>query len=249
MFIFSIEGVSLTASFRSPETHTFHKTLPLPPKTTIIGMMGAALGLSLEEAHKFVEENKIQIGVYGYNKGLMRDLWNYRKYKKLTKKEKENFEDYIENRNHYSILIREYLFDNNFIFYFGSEDVKCITYIKSAFSSPVYPLTVGNSDDLMKICKIGEIDQKEKSKLNNFEHTVLPGDLTQLYKNDIDFNQLPIIQTVNTPQVYLLPTKFSFQGNERRVSERQKFTFVSTPVKLKTEVDGYFINGKNVVLL
>jgi CRISPR-associated protein Cas5t len=46
-----------------------------------------------------------------------------------------------------------------------------------------------------------------------------------------------------------LPTKFSFQGDERRVNERQKFTFVSTPVKLKTELDGYSINGRNVVLL
>jgi CRISPR-associated protein Cas5t len=246
MFIFSIEGISLTASFRSPETHTFHKTLPLPPKTTMIGIMGAALGLSLEEAHKFVEENNIRIGVYGHNKGLMRDLWNYRK---LTGKEKNYTKEDIKNRKHYSILIREYLFDNRFIFYFGSNNTENLNELRSAFLSPVYPLTTGNSDDLMKICKIGEIVQKEISKLNNFKHTVLPGDLTQLYKNDIDFKQLPITQTVNTPQVYLLPTKFSFQGDERRVSERQKFTFVSTPVKLKTELDGYSINGRNVVLL
>lgn len=244
MFIFSIEGVSLTASFRSPENHTFHKTLPLPPKTTVIGMIGAALGLSLEEAHKFVEENKIQIGVYGYNKGLMRDLWNYRK---LTGK---NYtEEDIKSRKHYSILIREYLFENRFLFYFGSNNTEKLKELKSAFLSPVYPLTTGNSDDLLKICEIGEICQKEQSKLKTFEYTVLPGDLSQLYNNDIDFNQLPIVQTVNTPQVFLLPTKFIFEGDERRVTERQKFTFISTPVKLKTEIGGYTVNGRNVVLL
>ncbi|WP_367343798.1 CRISPR-associated protein Cas5 [Methanomethylovorans sp.] len=246
MYVFSIEGVSLTASFRSPETHTFHKTLPLPPKTTIIGMMGAALGLSLEEVHKLVEDQGFLVGVYGFNKGLMRDLWNYRK---LTGKEKKYTEDDIKNRRQYSILIREYLFENQFVFYFGSDEVEKLEHLRSAFLSPIYPLTVGNSDDLFKTCKIGDITEKEKCKLSKFEYTVLPGDLSQLYKNDIDFSQIPIVQTINTPQVILLPTKFIFEGDERRVSERQKFTFISTPVKLKTEIDGYTVNGKNVVLL
>ncbi|MGB3906858.1 MAG: CRISPR-associated protein Cas5 [Methanomethylovorans sp.] len=246
MYVFSIEGVSLTASFRSPETHTFHKTLPLPPKTTIIGMMGAALGLSLEEVHKLVEDQGFLVGVYGFNKGLMRDLWNYRK---LTGKEKKYTEDDIKNRRQYSILIREYLFENQFVFYFGSDEVEKLEHLRSAFLSPTYPLTVGNSDDLFKTCKIGDIIEEKKCKLSKFEYTVLPGDLSQLYKNDIDFSQIPIVQTINTPQVILLPTKFIFEGDERRVSERQKFTFISTPVKLKTEIDGYTVNGKNVVLL
>jgi len=246
MFIFSMKGVSLTASFRSPETHTFHKTLPLPPKTTIIGMMGAALGLSLEETYKFVEDKGFSVGVYGLNKGLMRDLWNYRK---LTGKEKKYTEDDIKNRRQYSILIREYLFDNLFIFYFGCNELEKLEHLRSAFLSPVYPLTVGNSDDLLKIYKIGDIIEEKECKINKFEHTILPGDMSLHSKNDIDFSQIPIVKTVNTPQVLLLPTKFVFEGDERRVIERRKFTFVSTPVKLKTDIDGYTINGRNVVLL
>lgn len=246
MFIFSMEGVSITASFRSPETHTFHKTLPLPPKTTVIGMMGAALGLSLEEIHKLVEDQGFLVGVYGLNKGLMRDLWNYRK---LTGKEKNYTEDDIKNRRQYSVLIREYLFENLFIFYFGCNELNKLEDLRSAFLSPVYTLTVGNSDDLFKICKIGDILEEKQCKLKKFEYTILPGDFSNLYNNDIDFSQIPIVKTVNTPQVFLLPTKFVFEGDERRVSERQKFTFVSTPVKLKTDIDGYTINGRNVVLL
>jgi CRISPR-associated protein Cas5t len=246
MFIFSMEGVSITASFRSPETHTFHKTLPLPPKTTVIGMMGAALGLSLEEIHKLVEDQGFLIGVYGFNKGLMRDLWNYRK---LTGKEKKYTEDDIKNRRQYSVLIREYLFDNLFILYFGCNKLEELEQLRSAFVSPVYTLTVGNSDDLFKICKIGDIIEEKECKLKKFEYTILPGDMSSLYNNDIDFSQIPIVKTVNTPQIFLLPTRFVFEGDERRVSERQKFTFVSTPVKLKTDIDGYIINGRNVVLL
>jgi CRISPR-associated protein Cas5t len=246
MFIFSVEGVSLTASFRSPETHTFHKTLPLPPKTTIVGMMGAALGLSLEEIHKLVDNQGFLVGVYGFNKGLMKDLWNYRK---LTGKEKKYTEDDIKNRRQYSILIREYLFENLFIFYFGCSELDKLEQLRSAFLSPVYPLTVGNSDDLLKICKIENITEEKERELKKFEYTILPGDLSLLYNNDIDFSQIPIVKTVSTPQVFLLPTKFTFEGDERRVSKRQKFTFVSTPVKLKTEIDGYTVNGRNVVLL
>src|SRR5665811_806593 len=102
MFLFSIKGIATTASFRVPETHTFHQTLPLPPKTTIIGMIGAALGFNLETAHKYVEQNKIFVGIYGKHKGMMKDLWNYRK---LTGKEKNYTNEDIKNRRQYLSLI------------------------------------------------------------------------------------------------------------------------------------------------
>jgi len=95
MFVFCIKGVTITASFRVPETHTFHQTLPLPPKTTVIGMIGAALGLDLENAYRYVDENEISTGVYGKHKGIMRDLWNYRK---LTGKERRYTSEDVKNR-------------------------------------------------------------------------------------------------------------------------------------------------------
>lgn len=243
MFIFSIRGNAITASFRVPETHTFHKTLPLPPKTTIIGMMGAAMGLSLESAHDYAAKNKILVSVYGQHKGMMKDLWNYRKIKN-----KEYSAEDIKNRTHYDTLIREYLYYNEFFFYFGSSNLKSLKELRKAFSSPVYALTVGNSDDLLKICEIHEISELTEERLNLFEHTVLPGDISKSYKHDIDFEKIPITTTVFTPQVFLLPTKFVFKGNERRVIERNLFTFVSTPVILEKTITGYIIDGKRVVL-
>ncbi len=93
--------------------------------------MGAALGLSLEEVHKLVEDQGFLVGVYGFNKGLMSDLWNYRK---LTGKERKYTADDIKNRRQYSILIREYLFENQFTFYFGSMMLK-IKHLRSALFS------------------------------------------------------------------------------------------------------------------
>jgi CRISPR-associated protein Cas5t len=234
MFLFSIKGHATTASFRVPETHTFHKTLPLPPKTTIIGMLGAAFGLNLEDAHEYAEQNEILIGVYGTHKGMMKDLWNYKKIKR--------------NECISSILIREYLYNNDFVISFGSQNKEPLEKLRTAFLLPVYPITAGNSDDLLKIIRITDISTAESESLSQFEHTVLPGDISESCKFDIDFDKLPITQTVYTPQVFRLPTKFTFDGNERRVAERRPFTFISSSVNVETPIEGYIVEGKNIVL-
>lgn len=243
MFLFSIKGIAITASFRVPETHTFHQTLPLPPKTTITGMIGAALGLNLEEAHKYVEQNKILIGVYGKHKGMMKDLWNYRK---LTGDD-YTVED-IKNRLHYSILIREYLYYSDFLICFGSNKIEPLEQLRKAMASPVYTITAGNSDDLFKICKISNISHEKEEKIKQFEYTILPGDFSKSYKHDINFNVMPITRTIYTPQVFLLPTRFAFDGEKRKVIERKPFTFVSSPVVIETPIEGYTIDNKKVVL-
>lgn len=244
MFSFSISAKAITASFRVPETHTFHQTLPLPPKTAIIGMIGAALGLRLDEAHTYVEQNTILISVYGTHKGIMKDLWNYRK---LSGKEKKFTPEDVKNRMQYSILIREFLFSNDFVFYFASDKADPLVKMQKGFSCPVYALTAGNSDDLLKVCSISDIREINPEKVTRFENTVIPGDISREYKHIVDFKQTKITETLYTPQVFLLPTKFEFQGDERRVIERKSFTFISTPILLSNPLDGYCIDGKAVV--
>ena len=234
MFLFSIKGHAITASFRVPETHTFHKTLPLPPKTAIIGMLGAAIGLNLKDAHEYAEQNEILVGVYGTHKGMMKDLWNYRKIKR--------------NECISSILIREYLYQNDFVISFGSQNKESLEKLRTAFLSPVYPITAGNSDDLFKIIQITDISTVNSEKLSQFEHTVLSGDISKSCTHNIDFDKLPITQTVYTPQVFRLPTKFTFDGDERRVAERKPFTFISSSVNVETPIEGYIIEGNNIVL-
>lgn len=245
MFIFSVEGVALTASFRLPETHTFHQTLPLPPKITIIGMIGAAKGLGLEDSHKFVEESNVLIGVSGNHMGIMKDLWNYRK---ITGKEKNYTDEDIKNRKHYSVLIREYLFHCNLSLFFGAEKKEALSALRDAFKSPVYALTIGNSDDLFKILAVTDIFEAEKTECRHFENTVLPGEFSAAYKPAIDLKSAPVTQTITAPQVYLLPTRFYFTGEERRIAERKPFTFIGSPVELNVPVQALMINSKGVVL-
>jgi len=243
MFAFSVTGRAITASFRVPETHTFHQTLPLPPRTTIIGMMGAALGLDLWSAHEFAERNEILVSVWGDHRGIMRDLWNYRK---VTIKEYD--EESIKSRNHYSILIREYLYDCDFAFFFGSPSPNALEEVQEAMMSPVYALTAGNSDDLLKVTAVSETREIKTTPLKVFDHTILPGDVSTRCTPSVDFTKLPITVTVSSPQVFLLPTRFAFEGDQRVVLERQPFTFVRSPVNVSEPMEGYLIDNHAVIL-
>ena len=245
MFCFYVKGTGVTASFRVPETHTFHQTLPLPSKTMMIGLMGAALGLSLEDAHTFAEENRILVSVSGTHRGIMKDLWNYRK---VTTKEFSAEE--LKKRPHYSVLTREYLIYPSFTFVYAAETKEKLEKVRRAFESPVYALTAGNSDDLLKVQKISSIEEIRSEVLAEFENTVLPGDVSSLCTYDVKalLMDKPITFSLRMPEVFSLPTGFSFKGGIRTGIKPRPFTFVSNPVSLKEPLHGYVIGGKNYVL-
>ncbi|MCK9314097.1 MAG: type I-E CRISPR-associated protein Cas5/CasD [Methanocorpusculum sp.] len=245
MFCFYVKGTGVTASFRVPETHTFHQTLPLPSRTMMIGLMGAALGLSLEDAHTFAEKNKILVSVSGTHEGIMKDLWNYRK---VTTKEFSAEE--LKSRPNYSVLTREYLVNPSFTFVYAAETKENLEEAQRAFESPVYALTAGNSDDLLKVQKVSSIEEIRSEVLSEFENTVLPGDVSSLCTYDVKafLKDKPVTFSLKMPEVFSLPTGFSFKGNIRTGVKPGPFTFVSNPVSLKEPLHGYVIGGKNYVL-
>ena len=90
-----VEIVTQTATFRNPEFQNFHKTLPIPPPTTLVGIAGAAMGLSPKSAQLFFEESDFVMGSYCKNQGISTDLWKYNDFKER------------------SIILKEILFHNN----------------------------------------------------------------------------------------------------------------------------------------
>jgi CRISPR-associated protein Cas5t len=240
MFALTIKAFAMTASFRIPENHTFQQTLPLPPPTTLTGLMGAALGLNFEKAMKFREENDIRFGVVGVHKGEMRDLWKYNKIKTSYKE---------DGSDRHDILIREYLTDIALKIAVGAEDEQTLTKIREAFLNPKYALTAGNSDDLLKIYRVSSITKADECQYSDFEVTVLPGNQTGEYESLLDLKNTPITYTVRAPQVYLLPTAFKFNGDERRIIERNHLTFVGSPIRLKNPISTYNIGDGMFALL
>lgn len=210
-----------TASFRNPEFQNFHKSFVLPPPTTVIGLAGAALGLSPKEAQDFFDGKGFEMGIGGTSNGKAKDLW---KYRTLTTDPK---------KGPTSVLVREFLFDNNFYFAFGNADENLITELKNAFDTPQYALTLGNSDSIAKVVKAEIIDNlSEKAELSN---CLLSGKAIEQTLQKMSAGEaVDIFIEYRENMIYDLPIRFEYESNYgvRRVTQRAAFTFVGSRMLL-----------------
>jgi len=226
-----VEIITQTATFRNPEFQNFHKTLYLPPPSTIVGLTGAALGLSNKQSYEFFQSNKIRIGVYGESNGITKDLWKYKK-----------------SKGERSIINKEILFKNEFFILFVSEDDKIIDQIENSFKYPIYALTMGNSDSLAFIKKIhiGNIDKFNESL--KLEYCLAEGDIIKECLNNVQNGLEFSIYNTSDPIVYDLPVLFNFESDYgvRSISKRKTFSFVGKEMNLNTSKQG--IIYKNVFI-
>jgi len=244
MKICKVKTRSVLASFRIPETQTFHQSLPLPPITTLIGLLGAALGKEYEQAFHFSEQTKTLFGVSGISKGETKDLWNYRK---ITTKEKNYTPEDIKSRKNYSIVLKEFLYDNSINLFFGHPDEEIIASIQNAFLNPVFALTAGSSDDLIKVISANCFNPEPANSLI-FKNTVIQGDLAGKYSVAEDVFNKPIYESIKSPKTFFLPVRFSFSNGIRKVARRQSFTFVGDAIKLTKPIESFQIEGENIEL-
>ncbi|HOD62096.1 MAG TPA: CRISPR-associated protein Cas5 [Bacilli bacterium] len=214
-----IEAVSVTASFRIPEYHNYHKSLPLPPVTTIVGLTGAALGLSYFNAQQYFSNRSIKIGIQGVSEGHYQDLW-----KALSSKP--------NNRD--TIIQKEYHYLNRYLFVFIS-DTDTIQQLNTAFQNPYYPTVIGSSDSLLKIKKTVLIENPVITTSDRFENCLLVGNYIDKIKIDLDnlvigkeYRYTPL----SAPQVYNLPYSFVFTDDGvRKIKARKEITFIGMKVK------------------
>jgi len=220
-----IEIKTQTATFRNPEFQNFHKTLPLTPPTTMVGIAGAAMGLSPEDSQRFFEETAFEMGTYCKNAGTATDLWKYN--------------DFSER----SIILKEVLFQNNVILIYGSDDSSKIDTLIASFENPVYGLTLGNSDSLAKVVAI-----KEETNLSEKEiiaHCLVEGDIIEEVlsnaSNGLDFS----IYSTSDPVAIDLPTRFSYADGYgmRSVCQRKQFSLITSEMKLNVRKKGILYKG------
>lgn len=230
MNYFVVEIITQTSSFRNPDFQNFHKTLLLPPPTTVVGLAGAAMGLSPKKSQEFFEENKIHIGVYGKSQGKAMDLWKYR--------------DFKGNR---SVIKKEILFKNTFYIAFISDNEETILRLRESFLNPVYALTLGNNDSLAfvkNITPVYQLDIFEKSYV--LEYCIISGNIVdEVIKNIQNGLEISIYDTYD-PISYDLPIKFEYESDYgmRSVIKRKTFSFVSKPMKLNIEKEGILYKNK-----
>ena len=150
MKIYRIHISSWTASFRYPNMISgFQPTLPVPPLSTINGLISAAMG------HYFVCTTE-RIGFVFLHNGKAQDLETiYQMGASLTG---------IKS----NVIKREFLFDTNLFLYTDSEK------IANALRRPYFQLLLGRSGDLAQVNSIEEIERSEKDLLSKLKGTILP---------------------------------------------------------------------------
>ena len=230
MPIVIIEGVAPVASWRPPEAITYHRTLPLPPYTTQVGLLGAALGIGLADSYRFVAENKLKLGVGGWHEGKARDLWKHQK---------------LQGEAHVSdILLREQWIDSRLAFVIEAPDVTIADRIAGAYRQPIYPLTAGTSDALMHPLAV-RVDDAVPLPTSRLVHTLVYGEISPLYQPFEQIKNIPLSRTVQAPSVENLPTGFLFDpdGN-RQLASRELVSFIADAIELDEgvpPVEGYRI--------
>lgn len=235
-------------SFRQPDFQTYHKTLPLPPKTTVAGMLGAALGISPKEVNdKWLKNNRFQMGIVGNSKGKANDLWQIRKYENKQISAYNKFRTDIINgsiKDDYevvtpyktAVIVRELLFACDFVIYLNFTENTDFQLIKTYLENPIWALSLGREDELIKIKDINlvEIEEREDVFLQN---TMMP--LTEKNeKYDIDLSGHSSSGNLlnEAPKTVKLPMTFSQkEGSEAREAKIfQDFTYISQlPIKPK----------------
>lgn len=230
MFSCCIKIYSQTASFRNPEFQNFHKSLDLPPPTTIIGMMGAALGLSPKMAQTYFDEHSLKVGVAGNCEGRTMDTW---KYNKRTSN-MHLYDPLLDG----SVIQRELLLHNQFFLIFSSNEEQSINEIVTAFENPFFALTVGNSDSLAKV--IGTERNLSITKSKKLKNCLVAGDIVEkVLRSTSKSFEFSIYQT-SEPITYDLPIRFHYSKDygKREISDIATFSFIGREMELNFEIEG-----------
>lgn len=141
-----IEG--WTASFRYPTFISgFQPTLPVPPLSTIYGLLSAVKG-------EFVTPENTKVGFVFESEAKSIDLETIYELKGLT-------------GNKSNVAKREFLFNPKLYLYLNNLE------FRKFFEKPSYPILLGRSSDLAFINEIKEIDVEKKSNIK-LGKTILP---------------------------------------------------------------------------
>ncbi len=207
------------ASFRRPLDHNFQRTLPMPPPTTLLGIAGAALGLSdrqLWAADSALRYTKVAVWMDA-ELGRARDMWTLLKIKGNK----------IAGRSPY---FRELLFFVRYTLLYGDEEMS-LRKLEQAFRDPMYPLSLGREDELLLVEDIAleEVSEGEP----RFRGTVIPGDIRQMQTRLLNLQagirfEPPVVET--------LPLGFTVDARGLRQPERPTtLSFLPLELELKVE--------------
>jgi len=219
MKVFRIYITSRTASFRFPNLVSgFQPTLPVPPLSTIYGIISAASGT-------YYAPPNPEIGFVFQSAGKAVDLETIYQMGSSLKNIKSN------------IIRREFLCDNHLWVYTQNEK------IASMFNHPYFQLLLGRSGDLATVNEIAEIEVESRQKLSGLKGTIVP---FRNYVLAASINALPVCFTntiprrnIGTKPYYLLESNYR-QSKYQKISAEGFFDFSNEFFKKENGIEIYW---------
>mgnify|MGYP001133041196 CR=1 FL=1 len=186
--------------FRRPTSTSLILTYPVPPYTTIRGLLANALGLARND---FSLQDKLSIGIRPLRWGQAnRELAKILKLKGFDKTRITSFPS--------SPMFRYFLVNSAYTIYLGGDE-QLLEEIKDALRNPSRPLYLGQSDDLVDV-KVFSVIKIER-KLSREVHSVFPG-----IKDNCEILKLPYKfqdeETLIYSPVLSLPPSFPYMLGE-----------------------------------
>ncbi|AEH25122.1 CRISPR-associated protein Cas5 [Pyrococcus yayanosii] len=219
-----IEARPLQAHFRIPYNSLLLDSYPFPPRTTAIGLLAGAMGLSEEGFKKLLGE--LRYGVIIEDPGAR----------------VEETAAIFKNPGSPLYPITKVLYHKPHYRLFFAGDENIIERAYEALLDPVFTPYMGDSESLFYPAKreYARIVSAEEGKESTLR-SLIPGDeyargarFMVLRKNNL------------TPREYRMPVNFTYRGKGRRAVYRRVVAFAGGYVELANEVDVLLFDGEPV---
>ncbi len=219
----------LLNSFRDPNTHKIHRTFPFPPRTTLIGLAGAALGFS--EDTIWQEFSDLKVAVVDISResdiggtGKAEDLIRYKKYK--------------DSKIETSILVRELIYKPEYLIYYVSDNETHVEVLYKGFLNPTYALSLGRDDEIISVKSVEKVELSTVDS-GDFEETILP-----FNPKDQGFEIDLAGQKYFEPySLVTLPSTFTVKKNIRKPSGFRTYAFLKN-LRMHLNKQGGFTDGR-----
>lgn len=225
------------ASFRPFYTTTIVDTYPFPPKTTIIGMIGAALGLTEDEIFEYYEKIKVGIKIEHYD-SIFNDL------QKIWKVEDDKV------RRTPFVIIKRFLYKPRFMIYLLTpNDEILIDTIEKALNNPEYPITLGDSDSLFYPENIDyfKIVENVKPVKSRFFRCLIDVKIAKI-NGGIKYPKVKINNSKFKIYPKIVKVPISFEKTRKNPKIVEVLYHSQGEVELEKEIDAYEFKGEPIYL-
>ena len=208
------------AQYRNPFTFYYAQTYPLPPKSTIIGMLQNAVEDWYGNKYGVEKWWDLKVSIHG---GFESVFWNYQnlvkgyvefdKNMRLINQKLPLYGEGLTSKR--EPVYQQELFNGHLYIFISGEDAEIINKIKEALEKPKKVLSLGRSEDIIFIRDIKLLEKGRNSE-------PAEGDIKLTFPTYIMEKNFPI--NMKKYPVYSIPVKIIFKNGNFSVKNKSEIT-------------------------